>query len=247
MRRKISYNDWVILENLVDKYGNDNVNEGIGKILFPALLAGGIAYGIASSGDEEYVENDEPYTEVSSNSSYSQADLRLRNESEMRKIINSDIYQEKVDAVQAIINNVYRLNNIPPSTQEVDPEAIVYYCEKHGFDLPLALAQAQQESHFGASPRAKRTKSMFSVGLYDDGRDVCTYESMNQSIEPYIKLVKKNYLLNGQRTVDDILEPGQYYDYKGDRYAVGRNYEQRVKEIRDSLIRKYPVLMVRCL
>lgn len=247
MRRKISYSDWVILENLVDKYNDNDVNEGIGKILIPALLAGGLTYHALTSGNEKSIENEEPYTEVSSNSSYSQADLRLRNESEMRKIINSDIYQEKVDAVQAIIDNVYRLNNIPSSSQEVDPEAIVYYCEKHGFDLPLALAQAQQESHFGASPRAKRTKSMFSVGLYDDGRNVCTYDDMNQSIEPYIQLVKKNYLLNGQRTVDDILEPGQYYDYKGDRYAVGRNYEQRVKEIRDSLIRKYPVLTVRCL
>lgn len=247
MRRKISYNDWVILENLVDKYNDNDVNEGIGKIVIPALLAGGLTYHALTSGNEESIENEEPYTEVSSNSSYSQADLRLRNESEMRKIINSDIYQEKVDAVQAIIDNVYRLNNIPSSSQEVDPEAIVYYCEKHGFDLPLALAQAQQESHFGASPRAKRTKSMFSVGLYDDGRNVCTYDDMNQSIEPYIQLVKKNYLLNGERTVDEILEPGQYYDYKGDRYAAGRNYEQRVKEIRDSIMRKYPVLTVKCL
>ena len=54
--------------------------------------------------------------------------------------------------------------------------------------------------------RPKRTNSAFSVGCFDNGKSAFRYKHPDDSIEPYIKLVKYNYM-NG-RSVEQLLSSG---------------------------------------
>jgi hypothetical protein len=147
---------------------------------------------------------------------------------------------EKKDAVRKYVSEILGLNGKSINNLPYNTDAYVDECLKVGFDIPLLLAQAQQESHFGTTDRAIRTNNIFSVGLYDNGQNRYTYTNMAQCIAPYIQLVQKNYLLNGQKSVDQLLQ--NYVNYAGNRYASDRGYEVALKSIRNRIMSKYPVL-----
>lgn len=148
--------------------------------------------------------------------------------------------QQKIDAVRDYMVTALKNRGVPEDTLKLSPEKIVQACEANNFDLPLLLAQAHLESCFGITSRAQRTNSVWSVGSYDNGHNACTYNSQNESIIPYIKLMKNRYL-NG-KTVDDILSPGKFVDIYGHRYASDPKYEAKVKSIRNKILQKYPEL-----
>lgn len=149
-------------------------------------------------------------------------------------------FAEKVEALKAYMETACKNQNYSLFKGQVSPEAMVRACEETGFDLPLLVAQAHLESCFGATPRARRTNSVFSVGSYDNGRNAVTYRTQDSSILPYINLMKNNYLVD--KTVNDILQPGAFVNTKNMRYASDKNYEGKVRSIRNKIISKYPVL-----
>ena len=113
--------------------------------------------------------------------------------------------------------------------------ALIDNCVEHNFDLILAISQAQVESHFGTRGAASHTGSVFNVGTYDDGTILYRYRDPNLSIEPYISLLKRRYLVN-QKTVEDLLRPRSFVNYKGLRYASERRYEYLVKGVYDNIL-----------
>ena len=121
-----------------------------------------------------------------------------------------------------------------------NPDNLVEACYKYNYDLPLLLAQLHVESFFGTSERARKTNSMFSVGLYDNGVDAVTYRNQDESIVPYIDLVKRRYLQNGKVSVDQLLR--NYVNESGQRYAKDENYEQMLTSIRNKIIAKWKEL-----
>lgn len=104
------------------------------------------------------------------------------------------------------------------------------------------LTAAHLESCFGATNRAKRTNSVFSVGAYDNGKDIVTYSDPNESIYGYIKLINNDYLING-KTINDLLRPGGFINKNGHRYASKKNYEKILRNIRNKIINTYPELI----
>lgn len=149
-------------------------------------------------------------------------------------------FEQKVESVKkyievALKNQGYSIENL-----KLSPEAIVKACYENGFDLPLCLAQAHLESCFGMTNRARKTNSVWSVGSYDNGKNKATYKTQDDSIVPYINLMKNNYL--GNKSIGDILTPGSFVDFKGNRYASDVNYENKVKKLRNKIISKYPEL-----
>lgn len=111
-------------------------------------------------------------------------------------------------------------------------EALVMACEKHDFDICFALAQAEIESGLGTAGKARRTNSPWNVGAWD-GRSAQTmnrlgygYSHPDQSIEPYIELVKTKYL-GTKRTIHDLMR--QYTTLSGHRYASDPNYERSLR------------------
>ena len=153
---------------------------------------------------------------------------------------NSPNFQEKVEAVREYMAIAAKNQNFNPDNIQISPEKMVEACNKTGFDLPLLIAQAHLESCFGLTPRARRTNSVFSVGSYDSGKNAYIYATQNDSIEPYIRLVQNNYL--GNRTIDDMLQPGAFVNGQNKRYATSKDYEKKVASIRNRIISKYPIL-----
>lgn len=155
---------------------------------------------------------------------------------------NDSIHQQKVEACRAYMEWAMKNQGYDWKTTKLTPEAIVTACEQNDFSIPFTIAIANLESCFGQTPRAKRTNSVFSVGSYDNGKDVCTYSNPDESIVPFIKLIKKDYLQNGEKELSDLLIPNQFVNKNGLRYAKNPKYEGQIKSIMNRIIKMYPIL-----
>ena len=155
---------------------------------------------------------------------------------------NDSIHQQKVEACRAYMEWAMKNQGYDWKTTKLTPEAIVTACEQNNFSIPFTIAIANLESCFGQTPRSKRTHSVFSVGSYDNGKDVCTYSNPDESIVPFIKLIKKDYLQNGEKELSDLLVPNQFVNMNGHRYAKNPKYEGQIKSIMNRIIKMYPIL-----
>lgn len=151
------------------------------------------------------------------------------------------VFNEKVEACKKYME--WALSNQGYSFKSTDlrPETLVKAAEESGFDLPFLIAVAHQESCFGATPRAKKTNSVFSVGSYDDGSNVVNYSDPNESVIDYINLIKRDYMING-KTINDLMIPNNFVNKNGDRYAQDKKYENKIKYLRDLIIKNFPEL-----
>lgn len=147
---------------------------------------------------------------------------------------------EKIAAIKEYMAYAAKNQKFNPEHIKLSPEVMIDVCDTTGFDLPLLLAQAHLESCFGLTNRAQKTNSVFSVGSYDNGKNVCTYETQDESVEPYVKLMQNNYIRD--RKIEDMLKPNMFTDHLQQRYARDANYESKVKNIRQRIIRMYPIL-----
>jgi flagellum-specific peptidoglycan hydrolase FlgJ len=128
---------------------------------------------------------------------------------------------ELVNVVKAYIDSI-------APTSSLNGYAIVEYCEKYDLDIKFVLAQGQIESHFGTTGMAIKTNSVFNVGAYDklsveqiNGK--FKYKHPDHSIEPYMKLLYKDYI-SGSKTELDLLN--KYVNKSGKRYSSNPNYER---------------------
>lgn len=136
--------------------------------------------------------------------------------------------QKLVETVRTYIFQIGKSSKLSPSL-------LVKKCDQHEIDLKLVLAQGHLESQFGTTGRAKFTNSVFNVGALDDGTTVPgnIYTHPNYSVEPYIQLLKSQYLVKG-KTEDDLLY-GKFVNKSGKRYATERAYEKRLIKIIDDM------------
>lgn len=162
------------------------------------------------------------------------------NESEI-SLEQDNNFQKKVEAVKDYIIKAVKNQGYNPDNLQLSPEEMVRACEETGYDLPMLMAQAHLESCFGFGKRARETNSVFSVGCYDNGKNMAKYSSQNASIMPYIKLMQNDYLRDN-KSVDDILTPNAFVNMNGHRYAQDKNYENKVKSIRNKILKQYPEL-----
>lgn len=158
---------------------------------------------------------------------------------ENREVEN--IFNKKVDACREYMKYALANQGYTLESTGLNPETLVKASMENGFDLPFMMAAAHQESCFGATPRAKRTNSVFSEGSYDNGKNAVIYNDPNESVYGYIKLLKRSYLVNG-KTLLDLLEPGKFVNGVGNRYASDKRYEQKIKMLRNKIISMHPEL-----
>jgi len=121
------------------------------------------------------------------------------------------------------------IDSVAP-TSSLNGYAVVDLCEQYDLDIRFVLAQGQVESHFGTKGMAAKTNSVFNVGAFDgdtyeqiQGR--YKYKHPDYSIEPYIRLLYKDYI-GGKRTELDLL--AKYVNKNGKRYASGPDYENKL-------------------
>lgn len=144
---------------------------------------------------------------------------------------------QQISEIDNFMKYVAELNGRDPKIIQLSAEHIVNMCDKYNFPLPLLLAQAHLESHFGTTNRARRTNSVFSVGSYDDGRNIYKPSTQNESVENYIKTIQNYYLCD--KSVDELLKNGGFVNHLGKRYASDKNYELKIRQTMNGLIKQH--------
>ena len=133
--------------------------------------------------------------------------------------------------------------NYDPNEIKMTPEAIITQCEKYDYDPVLVAAQAWNETAYGTSRRARETNSAFSVGCYDNGKNVAKYDTVDSSIEPYIQLMKDKYGVNSDVMSDIFAGKRNLVTTQGGyRYASDPNYENALKSTYNAIKKAYPKL-----
>jgi len=127
------------------------------------------------------------------------------------------------------------INTVAPGS-DVSAIQILECCDKYNIDIRLLLSQGFNESHFGTKGLASKTNSIFNIGAYDSTvfdkiLGIHKYSHPNKSIEPYCKLLQKNYLVN--KTELDLIS--NFVDISGNRYASSSTYEKALRETWEKL------------
>lgn len=230
-------NNLVLIEEVkivLSKPLNENLNIDILKNKIKKLLLNGVAIAtiltVVNSTNISKAEKEALISYIK------QAEIVEKERTKQDSITRMKINACNKYMLKALNNQGYNENST-----KLTAEAMVKASEKYNFDLPLLMAAAHLESCFGATSRAKRTNSVFSVGSYDNGKNMVKYNHPNESINGYISLLNNDYLING-KTIDDLLKPGAFVNKNGHRYASKKNYEKILTSIRNKIINEYPEL-----
>ena len=152
------------------------------------------------------------------------------------------LYKQKVEACKDYMEYALNNQNYSLSSTKLKPETLVKVSMETNFDLPFLMAVAHQESCFGATPRARKTGSVFSEGLYDNGHNAVRYSDPNESVYGFVNLLKNDYLVNGKQ-LPDLLKPGSFVNINGHRYASDANYENKIRYLRNKIAQEHPELL----
>ena len=127
-----------------------------------------------------------------------------------------------------LINEVKScMYEIVPDTK-LDPICFTDLCIEYNTDIVFALSQGIIESHLGTKGKASITNSVWNVGTYDDGQILYKYKHPNGSIEPYLDLINRRYLV--KKNIHQLLNE-EYINDKGKRFASAKNYEKSIKKL----------------
>jgi hypothetical protein len=130
------------------------------------------------------------------------------------------------------------INKMAP-TSGLEGSYVVEKCLEYKTDIVFVLAQGLLESHYGTRGVAKKTNSVWNVGAYDNQKPRNWYDSPDESLEPYLKLLKEDYLINITHAGDTIqkdvselvMDDYQYTNYAGKRFASARGYENAMRKL----------------
>lgn len=144
-----------------------------------------------------------------------------------------EIYQEesrlRYDSLLLELSNEINtyISKVSNGASSLSGLVVATQCLEYDIDICFVLAQGEQESHFGTQGIARKTNSVFNVFAFDghsynkinsNGK----YNHPNDCVEPYLKLLKRDYLADG-KTEFDLLH--KYVNKNGARYASAESYE----------------------
>jgi flagellum-specific peptidoglycan hydrolase FlgJ len=156
-----------------------------------------------------------------------------------RDNLELDYYGAKdtlVDAIDAYIKEI-----APASV--MNGLAFVNNCDEYNMDLFFVVAQAQVESSFATTGLGHKMNSAFNVKAYDGkgSKHMDKHSHPDESIEPYIKLLKTDYLYDvstGEtKTEMDLMN--NYVNFEGKRYATNPDYERMMLSTYKKLTDRY--------
>ena len=130
----------------------------------------------------------------------------------------------KTQLIKEVSDYMYKM---VPETK-LSPDTLIDYCLKYDMDIIFVLSQGILESHLGTKGKAAKTNSVWNVGTYDDGQILYTYKHPNNSIEPYLKLLTRRYLVD--KDIKHLLEDKGYKNDDGKRFASAKNYENALRK-----------------
>ena len=151
-----------------------------------------------------------------------------------RENLELDYYKSKdvlVDVVDSYIKEV------APSSI-MNGIAFVNKCDEYNMNLFFVIAQAQVESAFATKGLGQKMNSAFNVKAYDGkgSKYMDKYHHPDESIEPYIVLIKNDYM-GDSKTEMDLMD--NYVNFEGKRYATNPDYEAMMLSTYKKLIDRY--------
>ena len=151
-----------------------------------------------------------------------------------RQNLELDYYGAKDTLIDAIDSYI---REVAPSSV-MNGIAFVNKCDEYNMDLFFVIAQAQVESTFATKGLGQKMNSAFNVKAYDGkgSKHMDKYHHPDESIEPYMMLVKK-YYMSDSKTEMDLLD--NYVDCNNKRYASNPNYESMMLSTYKKLVDRY--------
>ena len=151
-----------------------------------------------------------------------------------RQNLELDYYGAKDTLTDAIDSYI---REVAPSSV-MNGIAFVNKCDEYNMDLFFVIAQAQVESTFATKGLGQKMNSAFNVKAYDGKgtKHMDKYHHPDESIEPYMMLVKK-YYMSDSKTEMDLLD--NYVDCNNKRYASNPNYESMMLSTYKKLVDRY--------
>ena len=140
-------------------------------------------------------------------------------------------YEDAKNQLAIEVNNY--ISSVAPKAN-IDAHLMVDLCTEYGVDIIFVMAQGQVESHFATRGTAAKTLSIFNVGAYDGHsasrqcRNGFGFSDPNESIEPFLRLVTNEYMING-KTEKDLMN--NYVNGLGKRYASNPKYESMLRSV----------------
>jgi hypothetical protein len=140
-------------------------------------------------------------------------------------------YEEARNQLAIEVDNY--ISSVAPKAN-IDPYLMIDLCAEYDVDIRFVMAQGQIESHFATKGTAAKTLSVFNVGAYDGHsasrqcRNGFGFSDPNESIEPYLKLITNEYMVNG-KTESDLMK--NYVNGLGMRYASNPKYESMLRSV----------------
>ena len=151
-----------------------------------------------------------------------------------RENLELDYYRSK-DALVDVVDSY--IKEVAPSSV-MNGITFVNKCDEYNMNLFFVIAQAQVESSFATKGLGQKMNSAFNVKAYDGkgSKYMDKYDHPDDSIEPYIILVKKNYM-GDSKTEMDLMD--NYVNLEGKRYATNPDYEEMMLSTYKKLINRY--------
>ena len=158
--------------------------------------------------------------------------LNAQNTNEMASYTMSVKDRSKNQLIQEV--DKYIKSMAPDS--KLSSSLLVEKCLYYDVDIVFVLAQAVIESHLGTKGVANTTNSVWNVGTYDNGKPIYKYKHPDDSIDPYLKLLRTKYLVSvnskGDTLKKDVIKLIQDKGFKninGHRYASAVTYESSLR------------------
>ena len=208
-----------------------------------AILAGATIFSLYTA-----IDNIQNLTELQKQyfKEYAKGEFDDEKNGETYNHAEKELHDLKVQELEKCMHDKYRRlkghKAYNPEDIKLSAEELVTACEEYGYDLVLATAQAWLESAWGTTPRALKTKSVFSVGSYDNGKNAATYDTVNASIRPYIELMQNSYSITPEKVASIFDGSQELVNGIGKRYASDKNYETSLKLTYNSIKKNYPIL-----
>ena len=151
-----------------------------------------------------------------------------------RENLELDYYRSK-DALVDVVDDY--IKEVAPSSI-MNGIAFVNKCDEYNMNLFFVIAQAQVESAFATKGLGQKMNSAFNVKAYDGkgSKYMDKYHHPDESIEPYIVLIKNDYM-GDSKTEMDLMN--NYVNFEGKRYATNPDYEAMMLSTYKKLIDRY--------
>ena len=151
-----------------------------------------------------------------------------------RENLELDYYRSK-DALVDVVDSY--IKEVAPSSI-INGITFVNKCDEYNMNLFFVMAQAQVESAFATKGLGQKMNSAFNVKAYDGkgSKYMDKYHHPDESIEPYIVLIKNDYM-GDSKTEMDLMD--NYVNFEGKRYATNPDYEAMMLSTYKKLIDRY--------